>query len=218
MASSLETATPNQTRIVCVASWEATRVWWAPPGYLLFLRDNNLVAQAFDDRRFEVSGDPFVVAEHVGNGFNRFTSDFSVSATGVLAWRSGFNGERQLAWFDRSGKQLAGLDSHERYLFPRLSPDGAEIAIINAEAFVRAGVTESHGMPAMSICLLDPLRGAVSAFAVGSVISPVWAPDGSRIVFGRSQGSGYGLYWKAVRGAGDEEVLLKTATLPSPRA
>jgi hypothetical protein len=50
-----------------------SRVWWAPPGYLLFLRDHNLIAQVFDTLRFKVSGEPLVIAEHVGNGFNRHT-------------------------------------------------------------------------------------------------------------------------------------------------
>jgi hypothetical protein len=68
---------------------------YAPPaagsenGHLLFLRDSTLMAQALDPKRFELAGDSFPVAEQVGSflalGF------FSVSANGVLAYRSGFN-------------------------------------------------------------------------------------------------------------------------------
>jgi eukaryotic-like serine/threonine-protein kinase len=39
-------------------------VSYAPPGYLLFLRDNNLMARAFDAGRFEFTGETFVLADH----------------------------------------------------------------------------------------------------------------------------------------------------------
>ena len=192
-----------------------SHVWWAPPGYLLFLRDNNLLAQAFDARAFEVSGEPLLVAEHVGNGFNRQTSDFSLSATGVLAWRGGFNPDRQLAWFDRSGKRLAGLDSNEPYLSPRLSPDGGQIAMIRPETSIHQGLS-STGLQPISICLLDLGLKSVSPFVFGSVVSPVWSADGNQIVFGRGEPGDYSLYLKAVGGGRSEELLLRTAHPPTP--
>ncbi|MGO4883929.1 MAG: protein kinase domain-containing protein [Bryobacteraceae bacterium] len=201
---------PDRNNVQRVNLLGTSHVWWAPPGYLLFLRDNNLMAQTFDDHRFDVTGDPFVLAEHVGNGFNRLTSDFSVSATGALAWRAGFNAERQLAWFDRSGKQLAGLDAHEQYLSPRLSPDGGQVAAAVPEGFIQQGLSSSSGRK-REILLMDLARESVSPFVSGAVESPVWSADASRIAFGRNEPGQYGLYSKAVRGSGDEELLLKTA-------
>ena len=194
-----------------------SHAWWAPPGYVLLVRDNNLMAQAFDMSRLTLTGEPFLVAEHVGNGFNRHTSDFSVSATGVLAWRGDFNADRQLTWFDRSGRQLTGLDVREPYVSPRLSPAGDRIALIRLDT----PVIGSSGAPPESsltrnIWLMDPGSGGVTAFTFGAAVAPVWSPDGSRIVFGHGQGPDYGLYWKSVRGAGSEELLLKTATESTP--
>ena len=62
-------------------------VSYAPPGYLLFSRRNNLMAQAFDAQRLEFTGDPFVLADRVAAVISLNTSDFSVSANGVLAWQ-----------------------------------------------------------------------------------------------------------------------------------
>jgi serine/threonine protein kinase/Tol biopolymer transport system component len=206
---------PDRNNVRRVNLPATSHVWWAPPGYLLFLRDNNLMAQAFDDRRFEMSGEPFLLAEHVGNGFNRFTSDFSVSATGVLAWRSGFNADRQLAWFDRSGKQIVGLDAHEQYLSPRLSPDGNQVAAVVPERPISQGLLQS-GAQERQILLLDLARQFVSPFAFGAVESPVWSADARRIAFGRGEPGDFGLYGSAADGSGDEELLLRTAHRSTP--
>ena len=66
---------------------------YSPPGYLLFLKDESLVAQPFDPQRLEVTGEPFpVIAGEVAR-FSGTTvgglAHFSVSTNGVLAWRPG---------------------------------------------------------------------------------------------------------------------------------
>ncbi len=107
---------------------------YAPPstssknGHLLFLRGDTLMAQPMDPKRFELAGEPFPVAEQVGSrlamGF------FTVSANGVLAYRSGAGGDVQLAWFDRAGKSQGALGAPS--LFDNglaLSPDGKRVAI-----------------------------------------------------------------------------------------
>src|SRR5215469_1344739 len=58
-------------------------------GYLLFLRDNTLMAQPFNARRLETSGDPIPVAEHVTMNGGTVRPIFSVSDTGTLVYESG---------------------------------------------------------------------------------------------------------------------------------
>ena len=41
--------------------------------------------------------------------------------------------------------------------------------------------------------------------------SPVWSPDGTRIVFDSNRAGQYDLYQKLASGAGNEEVLLKSS-------
>jgi dipeptidyl aminopeptidase/acylaminoacyl peptidase len=179
---------------------EAAHVSYAPPGYLLFQRDDNLMAQPFDARRLEFTGEPIVIADHVAGGLSH-TSDFSVSANGVLAWRTRSDAARQLVWFDRTGKQVEELDAQEQYLYPNLSPDGNRVAVNKRDA-AQPGV--------WSIWLLDLVRGSSSRFTFGRWwANPIWSPDGRRIVFGLGSPPEYGLYWKDTSGAANEELLLK---------
>ena len=72
---------------------------YAPPGYLLFVRDKTLVAQPFDPKALKTTGEPIPLAEHIGTdsvGLARF----SVSREGTLAYRTGESGDR-LVWVDR---------------------------------------------------------------------------------------------------------------------
>jgi hypothetical protein len=94
----------------------------------------------FDARRPELSGEPFMVVDHVAAGLYRRGSDFSVSANGVLVWRTQSGSARQLVWFDPSGKQVEGLDVRDPYYFPNLSPDANRIA-----DFDRLWLFSSHG-------------------------------------------------------------------------
>ena len=74
-------------------------------GYLLYLLDRTLMAQAFDPERGQLKGDAQPVAERVasdasGNGF------FDVSENGVLIYQGDMREERRMTWFDRAGKEL----------------------------------------------------------------------------------------------------------------
>src|SRR5262249_31292248 len=64
-----------------------SRVLYAPPGYLLFVRDGTLMAQPFDASSVSLKGDVFPVAERIG--FNPANGDgaFGASQNGTLVYR-----------------------------------------------------------------------------------------------------------------------------------
>jgi serine/threonine protein kinase len=101
------------------------------PGWLLFVRDGALVARRFDRVKQVVIGEPIVVANQI-NATRATLADlpFSVSTTGLLAFRGRDSSRRQLVWVDRAGKRLgeatAALD--DDIMNPEISPDGRRIA------------------------------------------------------------------------------------------
>ena len=61
---------------------------YASPGYLLFVRDQTLMALPFDAVRLRASGDPVPIAENIDSTVTG-RSEFSVSQNGVLAYTPG---------------------------------------------------------------------------------------------------------------------------------
>jgi dipeptidyl aminopeptidase/acylaminoacyl peptidase len=169
------------------------------PGWLFWVRAGTLVAQRLDFAKLVLSGDPVHVADLVGNIDGSFASAVSVSATGLLAYRSGTVGRRQLTWFDRSGKALGTMGAPEISLrAPRLSPDGRRVAVYRT--------LQGNA----NIWLLDAVRMTRFTSDASSDANPIWSPDGSRVVFSSSRKSHYDLYQKSSGGAGSEEPLLES--------
>jgi eukaryotic-like serine/threonine-protein kinase len=182
---------------------------YAPPGWLLFVRDGALVAQAFDADRLELKGEAFLLTQPT-NTANVFGVPFSVSDNGVLIWQGDRQRKYQLVWFDRGGKQVGTVGAAMKVVSgqaPRLAPDGKRVAIQRRDP----QLTNSD------IWVIDLQRNLPTRLTShpGPDILPIWSPDGSRIVFQTDRTRGPHLYQKAASGVGDEELLLKGASAPT---
>jgi Tol biopolymer transport system component len=176
---------------------------YAPPGYLLFLRDRTLMAQRFDADRLAIAGAPFPVADDVDRlGPGARLALFSASRTGVLVYRRGSSDAGQLTWFDRHGKQLGTVGPVANYSVQRLSPDERRV--------VFTGAAPQGGN--YDIWLMDLARGNPTrlTFEPSAEHNPVWSPDGSRILFTSERDGAANLYQSAASGGGAEELLVKS--------
>ena len=178
---------------------------YAPPGWLLFVRDDVLLAQPFDAGKLELSGEPVPVAQQVGGsqGVDGFL--YSVSETGSLVWRLGASARStQLTWLDRSGKRLDTPGEPGEIANPVLAPDGKRVLIT-----IRDPVTKTR-----DIWILDLERGVNSrlTFDPAEDHNPVWSPDGAYVVFSSSRKGHRDIYRKRADGVGGEEELLVSDT------
>jgi hypothetical protein len=148
---------------------------YAAPGYLLFIRDNTLVAQRFDLSSLALQGEAKPVADHVAVNTDTWRSIMTASANGELLYEHGAAvGGSQLFWYDATGKQGEPvLPDTAVYSSPTLSPDASKLAF---------GL-ENNGIA--DIWVLDLARHTRTRITFGPLYSslPVWWPDGKSIVY-----------------------------------
>ena len=171
------------------------------PAYLLFRREETLMAQPFDATRLKTTGEMFPIAEQVAAGGNVGFGAFSVSENGALVYRSGGAASgRELVWMDRAGKRLGTVGKAGDFGGIAVSPDEKTLAVM-----VRNGSQAD-------IWLQDLGRGVLSRFTFRSGFSrsAVWSPDGSRLIFAFLSLNSYSsdLYQKPAGGNGQEELVL----------
>ena len=186
---------------------------YAPPGVLLHVRQGTLVARRFDLTRGVVAGEPIPIAQGIGDtgygGYPPFRGVFTVSATGVLAYRA-HGGERlrRLAWIDRAGVShgTIGPPFPGYFIGAELSPDGRRVAVDRVVSFDE------------DVWLLDVKTGVPGRFTFDPKddAGAVWSADGHRMVFASNRNGFYDLFEKPASAARDEQPLLVTPESKEP--
>ncbi len=169
-------------------------------GHLLYLNESTLMAQPFDLRRLELTGEAVVMEEGVEADPGYWLGVFSASQNGVLAFAPVKpNSGNRLLWLSSSGKQLGVVGEVGRYQSLRLSPDGQQLAV-------------EHAQPHHHLWIYDLKRNSKSQFTFGTSANAatVWSPDGKEIVFASDRNGHVDLYRKSAAGSQAEKVLLES--------
>jgi Tol biopolymer transport system component len=175
-------------------------------GHMLYVRDDNLMAQPFELATLISMGTPSVVAtgvplftaEFVGTGRAAFT----VSPGGVLVYSSRSETVLQrLVWINREGKEVGTVGDPALYFGPRISPDGRRVAVARLDSKTRLGdiyvLAEGGGNQRLT-------------FDEANDLQPVWTPDGQYVIWGSQRGSTSMLVRKRADGSGVEEILHRS--------
>jgi Tol biopolymer transport system component len=164
-----------ETRRVELVASEESEGLYVEPGYLVFVRGRNLMAQRFDARRLRTSGQAAPIAEQVLHNATRWTGAYSFSDTGLLVFQPGAGAVKsRLTWFDTDGKTLGTVGEPGDITFVSLSPDG------------NRALTEVMGADGRAnLWMYDLGWGIGTPFTSGpgSYREPVWSPDAKSVVY-----------------------------------
>ena len=177
------------------------RAVYVPQGYLLYMQDQTLVAQAFDAQKAELKGEPAPLPDHPAVVGPNSAAMFSVSETGVLLYYPNVTGVFgwNLVWHDRTGKTLETV-GQDFFAQPTISPDATKVAVATYDL--------TWWTP--DLWILDLVRGTKTRFTFENFgVGPVWEPDGQAIIYGSIKKGNVHINRKALNGK-TADVLLET--------
>jgi eukaryotic-like serine/threonine-protein kinase len=173
-------------------------------GYMLYVEDDVLLAVRLDVARARIVGDPVPIVDHVSVSSN-FYGAFSAASGGVLAYATKASAS-ELVWVGRDGRPVSTV-ARGAFVDFRLSPDQRYLAAAAVEP--RSGRADLR--------LLDLVRGTDVRLTTSPATdaSPVFSPDGSRIVFRSNRERVHDLYIRPA-GAGEDRIFLRTGSAKAP--
>ena len=159
----------SHARFVPSGMKSATRGPGREDGHLVYAAGGALWAVPFDPVQFQTHGTPVpVVPQVVTTPLGG--ADAVIAANGTLAYVSGgvtASTPHVLVWVDRQGRETPIPAPPRAYVYPRLSPDGTQVAVFTADQ-------------AFDVWMWDLLRATLRrvTFDPGVDGTPAWTPDG----------------------------------------
>jgi Tol biopolymer transport system component len=180
---------------------------YVEPGWLLFARRGGLAAQRFDPRALKLIGEAVSLPDEPSSLLDviaSFTAGYaaSVARDGSLAYFSAPTPKTRALWLDAAGKPAGAVDLPAgQYRELRVSPDGRQAVFVRTDSRRES-----------SLWLADLERGGATPLSRGGGLnqSPVWSPDGARVVFASDRDGPTNLFMKEVSDAGEEQPFYSS--------
>jgi serine/threonine-protein kinase len=123
---------------------------------------------------------------------------FAVAIDGSLVYIPGgtATAPRRLVWVDRNGTEEAITAPARNYVYPRISPDGTQVAL---------DIRDQED----DIWIWNLARSTLTRLTFGPAdeVYPAWTADGRRLIFSSARDRTLGPYWQAADGTGAVERL-----------
>jgi serine/threonine protein kinase len=177
--------------------------WYLSTGHLVYALGNNLFAVPFNPVRLEVQGDRAQIGISVFRSEISAAPQYSVSESGTLIYMPGMTDEdnvaqRSLVWMDSEGREEPVAIPPDAYISPKLSPDGKKAVMV-----VSDGIDTRLWIWDFTLENLIPLTTETS-----HCFSPIWSPDGKRIIYFSYDKDKAGIYSIAADGTGETDTLF----------
>lgn len=173
---------------------------FAAPDRLIFSQGPTLFAAPFDPRTARVTGPAVELARGVSYYAVNHLAQFSVSASGVLAYLTGQTRiDRELVFVDRAGHVTPVGAAARPYIHPRLSPDGTRLVL-----------WQETGSPYTSeVWTCDLRTKQLTQQTTGGVsYRPVWSPDGQLLAYDSRSTNVYSVYMLRLSPGATPQPLL----------
>ena len=168
-------------------------------GYLLYVSEGVLSAQRFDERSLNLSGASVPLHIPVSTTSTHYSA-FSVADGGALATWSTGDALSELTWHDRHGRVQGTVASPAPYIDFRLSPDDSQLAVAIVDA-------DSKAAELWTINLATGVPERLTTNKAGDA-TPVWSPDGTRLVFRSNRRGSYELWERVTRPGAEDSPLF----------
>jgi Tol biopolymer transport system component len=168
-------------------------------GHVFYVDRGTLFAIGFDIESFRTTGPPQSIERDVAFREPFRYALYDIASDGTLVYLR--NDPSVIVWLD--GAQSRPLLSQpERYLFPKLSPDGRRLAFAIGEG------------PLYKLFVMDLATGARQRIggAGSNIGGPVWTPDGAGMFVTMNGAPGLG--WADARGEAPAKLLLEGRAVP----
>ncbi len=190
----LDLGTLRQKSIV--KGWR--RAEYVAPGYVVFGSGQvSPELHAVPYRGAKAGAGPVMVLQQVDTGDMSGDSHFDISANGTLAYVSANREHRSLVLVDSLGRATPTRVADGGYSEVKRSPDGRRAAITGGG----------------KILIVDLDRGTAAPLALelksGAQETPVWSPDGKRLVFASNHEGNWDLYATSASGVGGIEPVVR---------
>jgi len=182
---------------------------YSPDGYILYSRQQAIVAQRFNARSLTVQGDPLPVVDRAGAFSSTWGPIASASENGTLVYSRPVNQASQLHWYSRDGKQLSSIEGARNYSQLLLSPDGRRVAV---------ELDGTEKTPHRTLWVLELSTGIFSLFTPNTenrYSDAIWSSDSRDIIYARFQGFKPAILRKPA-GGGAEQVVISQETALYP--
>jgi DNA-binding winged helix-turn-helix (wHTH) protein/Tol biopolymer transport system component len=162
-----------------------------PPGFLLYVQQDRLMAEPFDADRLRLGGRAVLLSRDISAPSLAEGSVVSASRD-LLAFRAGAS-KQQLTWVDRSGLPQGSLEVPTSMFNFRVSPDGQFV-------LAASSLTDATGVWLVNLASRHSTQLATDG------IAPLWSPDGKRLAF--TSRAGLDLHVRAGDGGARLEPLI----------